>query len=209
MTTGQINLNYVNKSADTNNSSIVIFQQNVAESFGEIALAWKVIKNCGRLDNHPFVYPMQFQVSASDSWGNFTPQMTAVDGQAYEMVKNESGDVLQLSKTPAVSKTEIEVQNNLLQGSINAICYRDGKPLAAKTNLAPRQKAVFEFLPKIYIGVVSQVEEGDVMNSAIISQINTEINLFGIISADIVMTGGGPGTKSSPFEFRLDNVNKY
>ena len=68
MTTGQINLNYVNKSADTNNSSTVIFQQNVAESFGEIALAWKVIKNCGRLDNHPFVYPMQFQVSASDSW---------------------------------------------------------------------------------------------------------------------------------------------
>jgi hypothetical protein len=80
--------------------------------------------------------------------------------------------------------------------------------VASKTGIAPGQKAVFEFQPKIYIGVVSQVQEGDAMNSAIISQINTQISLFGITSADIVMRGGGPGPSSTPFYFSLENVNQ-
>lgn len=204
----KIKLNFVNKSADTNNSSIVIFQQNVAEDFGEIAIAWKVIQNCGRLDNHPFDYPLNFKVSSSDSYGNYTPQLTAYNGDAFDMVKDTSGDILQKSSTPATSSNEVELRNNLSSGAINANCYRDGKLMATKTGLAPGQKAVFEFLPKIYIGVVSQIEEGDVMNSAIISQINSEINLFGITSADIVMTGGGPGVNSKPFNFTLENINK-
>lgn len=203
-----IKLNFINRSNDTNNSSIVIFQKNVAESFSELAVAWKVIKNCGRLDNHPFKYPLNFKLSGSDSWGNFTPQFTAYDGQAYEMVKDSSGDVLQLATTPAVSPYEVEVRNNLIQGAINANIYRDGKLLARKTNIAPGQKADFQFHPKIYIGVVSQIEEGDVMSSAILQSINTELNLFGISSADIVMTGGGPGTGSTAFNFHLENINK-
>lgn len=204
----KIKLNFINRSSDTNNSSVVIFQQNVAEDFGEIAIAWKVIENCGRLDNHPFAYPLNFMVSASDSYGNYTPQLTGYDGQAFDMVKSTSGDILQLSSTPATATTEVEVRNNLIQGAINANCYRDGKLLATKTGLAPGQKAVFEFQPRIYIGVVSQVEEGDVMNSAIISQINSEINLFGITSADIVMTGGGPGKSATAFDFTLENINQ-
>ncbi|MFI2767931.1 hypothetical protein [Ruegeria faecimaris] len=207
MVTENIQLRLVNHSDDANNSSIVIFQQNVAEDFGELAIAWKVIKNLGRLDYHPFKYPLKFQVSASDSYGNYTPQMTAYDGQAYEMVKDTSGDILRLAKTPATSPNEVELRNNLTMGSINANIYREGKLLAAKTNLAPGQKGVFQFHPTIYIGVVSQIEEGQVMDSAIISQINTEINLFGIQSADIVMSGGGPGKNSTPFDFQLANIN--
>lgn len=203
-----IKLNFVNKSADVNNSSIVIFQKNVAEDFDELAVAWRVIQNCGRNDSHPFVYPLIFDVSASDSYGNFTPQMQAYDGQAYQMIKDTSGDVLQLSNTPAVSSDEVEVNNNLATGAINANIYRNGKLLASKTGLVPGQKAVFQFLPKIFIGAVSQVEEGDVMNSAIIQQINTEINLFGIQSADIVMTGGGGGTSAVPYQFALANINQ-
>lgn len=204
----KIKLNFINRSQDQNNSSIVIFQQNVAEDFGEIAIAWKVIENCGRLDNHPFDYPLEFQVCASDSYGNYTPQMTAYDGEAYEMVKDGSGDVLRKAGTPATANTEVEVRNNLQTGAINANIFRDGKLLAAKTNLAPGQKAVFQFHPRIYIGVVSQIAEGDVMDSAIISMVNSEINLFGIFSADIVMTGGGPGRGSTPFKFALENINK-
>ena len=204
----RIKLNFINRSNDTNNSSVVIFQQNVAEDFGELAIAWKVIENCGRLDNHPFVYPLNFMVSACDSYGNFTPQLPAYDGQAFDMIKSTSGDILQLSSTPATSPTEVEVRNQLAYGAINANCYKDGKLLATKTGLAPGQKAVFKFQPRIYIGVVSQIQEGDVMNSAIISQINSEINLFGITSADIVMTGGGPGKSSTSFSFTLENINK-
>lgn len=204
----KIKLNFINRSSDTNNSSVVIFQQNVAENLGELAVAWKVIENCSPLENHPFVYPLDLMVAASDSYGSYTPMLTAYDGQAFDMIKSTSGDILQLSRLPATRPTEVEVRNNLIQGVINANCYRDGKLLATKTGLAPGQKAVFEFQPRIYIGVVSQIEEGNVMNSAIISQVNTEINLFGITSADIVMTGGGPGKSSTEFNFTLENINQ-
>ena len=78
--------------------------------------------------------------------------------------------------------------------------------LFEKNNLDPQQMAVFEFKPTIWIGVVSQVEEGEVMNSAIISDINTELGLLGVASADIVMTGGGSGPNASAFEFHLQNI---
>jgi hypothetical protein len=200
-----IKLNFINRSNDTNNSRVVIFQQNVAED--SLPIAWKVIQNCGRLDNHPFKFPMNIQVSAGDSYGNYTPQISAYDSQAFDMVMDASGDILQLSTTPASNPYEIEIRNQLKLGAISANCYRDGKLLAVKSGLAPGQKAVFEFQPRIYIGVVSQIEEGDVMNAAIISQVNTEINLFGITSADIVMTGGGSGASATPFNFTLENIN--
>lgn len=208
MPSDSIKLNFINASADTNNSSIVIFQKNVVADFDELAVAWRVIEECGRLDNHPFTYPMQFQVSGGDSHGNFTPQMTALDGQTYEMIHNNSGDVMRLAKTPAASPNEVEIQNNLVTGSIDGNIFKDGKLLAAKTNMAPGQKAVFQFHPIIFIGAVSQITEGAVMNSAILQQVNTELALFGVLSADIVMTGGGPGPNSLPFSFTLQNVNK-
>jgi hypothetical protein len=73
-------------------------------------------------------------------------------------------------------------------------------------SVAPQQEAVYEFKPMIWIGVASEVEEGATMASAIVSSTNTELSLLGIASADIVMTGGGPGENPRPFQFTLDNV---
>ena len=200
-----IKLNFINQSNDTNNSQVVIFQKNVATDFDELAVAWRVIQNCGRGDHHPFTYPEAVQVAASDSWGNYTPRLDAQPGQLFHMTRTSSGDELSYAGA-ATSAKEIQVGNDLAMGAINALIYRDGKRCAQKTNIAPAQKAVFEFKPTIWIGVASQVEEGHVMSSAIISEINTEISLLGIASADIVMTGGGTGPNASPFEFTLENV---
>jgi len=202
-----IKLNFINRSSDVNNSQIVLFQKNVATDFDETTIAWKVIENCGLLDNHPFKFPMQFDVSSADSYGNFTPKLVAYNGQSFEMIKDHSGDVLQLSAQPSASNEEVELKNNLASGSIDANIYKDGKLLAAKTDIVPGQKAVFQFQPKLYIGVASQIVEGEVMKSAIIQQINTTINLLGVESADIVLTGGGKGPNASPFIFTLENVN--
>ena len=202
-----IQLNLINRSHDVNNSQYVIFQKNVAENFGELAIAWKAVTNLGIGDNHPFTYPMQFQVSAGDSWGNFTPKFNAVDGQVYEMVTTTSGDQLQATSNIASSPTEVEVLNSLQKGGISANVYRNGLLLAAKTNVSPGQKAVFEFKPRIFIGAVSQIEQGQVMNSAILQNVNTEIDLLGIASADIVISGGGGGQNATDFVFTLTNVN--
>jgi len=205
--TTDIKLNFINQSSDVNNSQVVIFQKNVAENFGEIAIAWRVIQNCGRNDNHPFTYPLDFKVSAGDSFGNHSPKMVAYPGQAYDMVKDSSGDVLKLSEVPATSQEEVEIRNQLDMGAIDGNIYRDGKLIASKTNIAPGQKAVFQFHPKIFIGAVAEITEGSVMNSAIIETINTEIDLFGVQCADLIMTGGGPGPGSTAFSFNLENIN--
>lgn len=200
-----IKLNVINASNDTNNSQIVIFSRNVATGLSETALAWHVIKNLGQGWNHPFTFPMSSAVGASDSWGNYTPQLAAEPGQSFHIMMTTSGDSLSY-KGPAASATEIEILNELQQGAINANIFKAGKLFAQTHNVSPGQKAVFEFKPTIWIGVVSQIEEGAVMNSAIVSNINTEISLLGIASADIVMTGGGAGPNATPFSFNLENV---
>ncbi|TCP26733.1 hypothetical protein EV195_10271 [Tenacibaculum skagerrakense] len=203
-----IKLNLINKSNDTNNSNIVIFQKNVASDYDETAVAWKVIKNFDKLDNHSFMFPVDFEISVSDSYGNYTNFNKATNGQTFGVTKDYSGDVLNLLSEPTKDKNQVEIQNNLTSGAVNANCYKDGKLLAVKTGISPGQKAFFEFHPRIYIGLISQIEEGDIINSAILSEINTVINLFGISGADIVMTGGGSGKKSSSFNFVLENINQ-
>jgi hypothetical protein len=121
------------------------------------------------------------------------------------MIMTVSGNELQ-ADGKSISPDEIEVKNHLPTGSVNALIYKAGKLFAHKTGIAPGQKAVFQFNPTIYIGVVSQMDQGQVMNAAILSDINTEISLLGIASADIVMTGGGPGPNAAPFAFTLANV---
>jgi hypothetical protein len=200
-----IKLRLINNSGDANNSQIVIFQKNVAPDFDELAVAWRVIQNLGRNDYHPFDYPLGMEVCCGDSYGNFTPQMEATPGESYHMVLDSSGNVLKPNGA-STSHKEVEVKNDLRQGAISANIFKDGKLLAAKTSVAPGQKAVFEFKPTIYIGVASQVIEGKIMNSAIISSVNTELSLLGVASADIVMTGGGPGKESASFEFKMENV---
>lgn len=200
-----IKLNFINQSNDTNNSKVVIFQKNVATDFDELPVAWHVIQHCGRNETHPFTYPMPMAVSSSDSWGNYTPHLDAAHGQAFAVSMTPSGDSLSYHG-PASSPNEVEVINDLTRGAISASIYKSGKLLATRTGLAPMQKAVFQFKPTIWVGVASDVVEGEVLNSAILSDINTEISLFGIASADIVMTGGGTGPDATPFTFALANT---
>ncbi len=207
-TSTDIKLNFINESNDQNDSSVVIFQKNVATDFDEIAVAWKVIKNCASGWQHSFVFPMEFQIGAADSWGNSIVQpLDAYNGQMFHVYYSPSGDSLGYAG-PSTSRKEVQLRNDLSQGSVDANMYKDGKLLATKTGISPQQKAVFQFLPTIWIGVVSQVQEGMIMNSAIISDVNTELGLLGIASADIVMSGGGVGPNAQPFTFVLDNV-KY
>jgi hypothetical protein len=200
-----IKLNFINLSNDVNNSQIVIFQKNVSTDFDELAVAWKVISNCGRGDNHPFVFPLLTTVTASDSDGNYMPQKVAQNGQMFSVSRAASGNVLAIAGASSSSR-EIQLRNDLRTGAISAGVFKDNRLLAKKTGIVPGQKAVFEFKPTLWIGTASQIEQGKVMNSAVISDINTELSLLGIARCDIVMTGGGGGTTAVPYQFKLANV---
>jgi len=200
-----IKLNLVNQSNDDANTPVVIFQQNQATGFIEPPIAWKVIKNCGQGDNHPFVFPMQMQVGGNDSYGNFTPLQNAAPGQAFEMTLTSEGDVLRAAGD-ATSPAQVQVRNDLSQGAIGASIYKDGRKLALNPVIVPQHLAAFQFKPTIWVGAVAQVNEGEVLDSAILSEVDTELHLSGVSSADIVMRGGGSGAQALPFTFSLENV---
>ena len=200
-----VQLTFINQSNDANNSQIVIFQKNTPTDANEIAVAWTVIENCGQGCSHPFTYPLDSTIGYADSWGNYTPQLSAQPGQLFSAIKANSGDEIQLTGT-SDSPAEIELANALPQGAVEARIYKDGRLFAKRAGVAPGQKAAFEFQPTIWIGVVSQVEQGQVMDEAIVSSVDTEISLLGIASADIVMTGGGVGSDAEPFQFTLQHV---
>lgn len=200
-----IQLNFINQSGDTNNSQVLIFQKNEAAGPEEITVAWKVIENCGPGDHYPFAFSADLSIAVSDSYGNLTPQLQASNGQQFAMKQTPSGNNLAWSGA-AADAGSIELVNALQHGAIDANIYRSGKLLATKTGLTPGQKALFSFTPTIWIGVASGVIEGMVLNAAIISNVNTQLSLLGIKSANILMSGGGPGPGATPFVFALDNV---
>ena len=196
-------LNFINNSDDSNNPGIVIFQKNVAPDADECAVAWIVIENCGRGDSRHFNFPLTMTVAVSDRWGIYTPHLDARHGQLFQLTL--SGDQLEQAGASG-SPEEVQVLNSLPKGAINANIYKDSRLLAVRQSIEPQQKAVFAFTPSIWIGVAPQVTQGQIMTPAIVSTITTELSLEGIASADIVMTGGGPGAGSRPFVFTLENI---
>lgn len=199
-----IQLTFLNQS-NVDNSNVVIYQQNMASRAGNFAVAWQVIANSTPGSSYPFVFSPNLTVAAADSFGNFTPQIPASNGQLFQLSATNNQN--QLAYTgPAVNKASIQVRNGLQIGNISANLYRNGNLLATKTAIAPGQKAVFQFNPTIWIGVMSQVNQGDVMNAAILQSVNTQIALTGITKANIIMTGGGPGRTAQPIAFNLANV---
>lgn len=199
-----IKINYIDLSNDANNEMVVFFQRDVSLDFDEMCVAWKVIQNCGQGCSHRFDFPGEVFVNATDSWGNQTPWLSALEGQAFE-VKMAAGGT-QLSHVGTASSSVIQVANHLTEGSIRANIYKDNRIFATLACVSPGQTANFRLTETLYVGTVAQAEEGQVIDSAIISELSTKIDLFGVASADIVMTGGGVGVNSKPYEFFLDNV---
>lgn len=197
-----IKLNLINKSNEANNQKIVIFQKNTALKPNE-AIAWKVINAGGKDTRHSFDFPLGVTISTSDNRGHNTPQRRAEIGQEYVVTQGGTGDELK-HVGPAPSTQIVQIRNKRQQGLISANVLRDGSLVARGKSLAPEQIAVFAFVPTIWIGAVANAVEGEELDSAVIAEINTELSLFGISSADIVMTGGGDS--GAPLNFELDNI---
>jgi|GEM_PF-358715 len=211
------NLNFINQSNDANNTQVVIFQSNGSPaSYGqtsratarETEVAWRVL-NCPPGNTHGFTFTSGLQLAASESFGNETPLQNAAPGQLFAMQPGPSGDVLQAAGRTNDPNT-IGLVNKLQLGAIDAFLYRDGRRLAMEAGLAPGQSAFFVFDSTIKIVIIpgSEMQEGELVDSAIASQAVAQFNLQGVASADIVLRGCGSGTDASPYRVTLENVRK-
>lgn len=135
-----IEITFINQSDDMNNSSVVIFQQNVATEFDEIAVAWKVIKNCGRNWSHKFQYPWEYNISTS----NTQMQLTAQHNHQYEVLEESSRAILISHADKGENNKGYTLVNNLPFEVVDADVYKDGTLIAKAPFVAPQQKAVIE-----------------------------------------------------------------
>ncbi len=204
----KVDLTFYNRSNDGNNSQVVLLQKNACLSLDYNTVAWKVITNCSTGSSHRFNYPFANQVSASDSWGNETRKLTAFPGERFAMEMIPSGSQL-IPKGDASSSDEIQLINNLHCGAISANIYKDNRLIARHSTISPEQMASFRLEHYLYCGTASQIEEGAILDSAIITQINTQISLIGVASADLIMIGGGNDIMAKPFNFYLENVVRF
>lgn len=199
-------LTFVNRSLAGHTSEVVIFQKNLAMGLDALAVAWRVIRYCGRDCTHPIIYPVSYEVAIGDQWGNFSPRLAACNGQSFAVVAGPlRRRQLQQIATPAPA-SEIQVLNQAPRGAVNVNLYKAGHLVGTKSNVTPGQKAIFQYKPTIWIGVASEVVEGAAIDSAVMSSVTTELSLLGVASADIVMTGGGPGPGAEPYTFTMENV---
>jgi hypothetical protein len=198
-------LNFINRSQDPGSWAIFLFQRNLVPNPGEMAVAWKVIRNCGCQCNHPFVYAGALEVGIGDYYGNHSPRRPARAGDLFSVARAPAGR--QLSCLGAGDRPgDIVVRNDLPVGAIKVGVYKDNRLLAIKSAVAPGQKAAFRFQHKLWIGAAAAIEEGQPLSQAVLAEVTTELSLLGIASADIVMTGGGADASAAALRFSLENI---
>lgn len=199
----EVKLNFVNRSNDAGNVHVLVFGQPPSPELDGIGQAWRVIDNCGPGWSHPFTWPVAVTLGVVDPNGNVSPQLDIAEGQVAEVVAAPSGTQLRIAGQQGPSRA-IALINQLPQGFVAATVFRDGQPYA-RASLAPHTTVTLAFKPTIWIGAAARTEAGEANGGEAVSTL-TEINLMGIASADIVMTGGGQGADAKPFVFTLANV---
>lgn len=200
-------LNFVSRSTASFRTSVLLFQQNVALVNDSPVIAWKSIRNCGYYCNHPFDYDDQLSVSISDCFGNYTPRKLVNAGDVLAAVPAPSGRRL-VTIENRTARRDVHVRNDLPRGAINVHVFRGADPLWRRTSLVPQQETVFRFEPTLWIGEAPGVVQGEPLSPAFVGTVLTQLPLFGVASADIVMSGGEPGPDSTPIAFKLSNMER-
>lgn len=197
-----IRLNFVNRSKDANDSMILLFQKNETAPDAP-AVAWRVISGCKPGQNVPFKFSHDLTIAASDLYGTFTEQQPAVNGQRFTLEQIRGGKTLTADDSAHPRRVSFV---NALQEPATVQLYRNDRLVAQATGIEGGREKEFELADSLWIGAVTQVEEGVVIHPEIIKSVHQKLILTGIATADVVMTGGGPGTSAKPFAFELDNV---
>lgn len=196
-------LNFINRTDSAEIPPIVIFQKNMLLEFDQPSVAWKVIKKCGKGDYHTIHYSPDYYLDASDYRGVHSCKMPAQLGQVYELTNNESGEYLD-RKGFLINSSLIEFENNLKEKYIDANLYKNNKLIALYPQITPGKKASFALKNNLWVGVADNVEEGKLLEPNVIASIDTELELDGVISADIIMTNDP--VSESTYRFHLENI---
>jgi len=201
-----VKITYVNHSMNLDSPSVFVFTKNEIPTFDALkeGVAWKVIRKIGRGSRCQFTFPTATSISAS--WNNGTAQtalLPADIGSKYTVVKDASGIVL-TGSGDADSTRAIDVCNEVrTPGGVSVNLYKDGRIIMTKNIVAYNQKATFVMHPKLYWGLASEIQEGDLLSSAVLNSNNFyELDLEGVSEVAL----GLYGNAKDGYEFKIDSM---
>ena len=200
-----IKFRLVNQSLNIHNDDAVIFLlTDKKDKAKDEILAWKVIKNCRYNQYHPFNYSKTTFVSFSDEYGNESALIAAQAGERFEVIMSPSGAVIQ-HKAYDECETDIQVTNNLSEGSITVNLQKVNKVVDSIKDISPGQKVDFGTKFTFWVTMEGQISEGSPVSQFAIDNAQ-QILLDNIQAGDIVKRGGQPGPTSTRINFLLENT---
>jgi hypothetical protein len=192
-----IRLGFINETSAAPMPTVVVFQKNAAERFGATAIAWQIVPHAPPGGGSAIDFDAELTAGANDGYGGYLPRHDIAPGQALSVTAAPSGELF-AAPVPATAADIVQVRNGLPNRPIEAAIYRSGRLLARKTRLQPGDTAPFRFEPAIWIGV-APVVEGQVMNPAMLAELDSCFSLEGVAAATIFMRGGG----GEPYRFAM------
>ncbi len=188
--TTDINILFVNQSNDRDNSNVLVFMKPTESNFAAQSTAWQIIKDIGYNCWHKFTYTLNTSVIALwDGGKSGTFPIDTANGKTYALKQTKGGFSLEENgngNTP----NEFDVINKVsVPNGVSVIAFKDGNPILTKQTVAKGEKAEFVFHPKLYFGVSSEYQVGDVISSAVMSEDFKEVSLEGLKSATVTMRG--------------------
>ena len=188
-----IQINYTNKSMNKDLPTVFVFTKNETPTFDVLkeGVAWRTIPDIGRGSSSSFVFPVITEVGATWSDGTNKTQVLPSDiGKRYTVSKNDTGIVLEANGNASDTKS-IDVNNDAnIQDGISASLYKDGKLMLTKNIVGYGQKATFVLKPKLYWGIASEIEESQLLNSAVLNTDSFfELDLEGVSEVNVSLNG--------------------
>jgi len=188
-----VKITYVNESANQDLPKIFLFLKNMVPTFDALrdGVAWRVIQDVGRGSSCRFEYPIETSVRAS--WNKNTCRTALLDsviGGRYAVVEDETGITI-TTDGDAGNTRSIDVVNDVkVEGGISADLYKDGKLMMRKNIVAYGQKATFVLHPKLYVGLASEIQEGELLSSAVLDSDHfKELDLEGLTEMKFALVG--------------------
>jgi hypothetical protein len=194
----EIQLRLVNQAGELYGQALVLFQRNVALPDDDEVVAWRVFESLRAGEHQSVSFPLDVSLGADDAQGSQAEEHVTMAGQTW-MIVDEGGSLAIRPGGGGFDDKVIKVDNQR-PSPISVRFSRDGKLLALKP-LEPMMTWLFQFPPKVYVGLASMISEGQVMDAATVSSLQaTEIDLTGVVSADIVL--------NADMTFTVENVTR-
>lgn len=184
----RVALHFIDDAASRPMPTVVLFQRNAADRFGDSAIAWRIVAGLLPGEHVEIDFPTALAAGAHDSLGGHLPQHAIAPGQALSVTEAPSGELF-AAPVPATAADQMQVRNGLPNRPIDAGIYRGACLLARRARLQPGDMAAFAFEPRLWIGA-APVVQGQVMNAAMLDTLTTSFALDELAHAAIVVRGG-------------------